>query len=232
MASPLPPALALFSSTPGTERARRRADFPLSLSTVPATFPRVSPPAHAPDPTADAALVARSAAGDEQAFGQLYRNFAPGLFSMVHTIVGDAEAEDVVQEAFVQMWKRAATYDPVRSSAFTWAVMIARHKAIDRLRARQRRDRGTETLTTEFNLVPLASEASSGSIAAAFADDRERVLSALTQLPDEQQSAIRLAFFGGLTHTAISEQLNTPLGTIKARIRRGLLALQALLQQR
>lgn len=179
----------------------------------------------------DAELMARVAAGDERAFSEIYRRFVPGLFSMVHEIVGESEAEDVLQEAFVQMWKRAASYDPTRSSVFTWAVMIARHKAIDRLRSRQRGDRGLEVITKEWKNLHDGSEADSGSTVAAQHDDRARVLAALAKIPAEQREAIQLAFFRGLTHTAISDELKTALGTVKARIRRGLLALQGLLDK-
>ncbi len=89
-------------------------------------------------------------AGDERAFTTFYDRFAPGLFSMIYAILHDQkESEDVLQEAFVQMWKRTATYDATRSSLFTWAVMIARHKAIDRLRSRQRQTRLSEAVANE-----------------------------------------------------------------------------------
>jgi len=171
---------------------------------------------------ADAQLMQLINRGDEEAFATFYDRFAPGLFSMIYAILRDQkESEDVLQEAFVQMWKRAATYDAQRSSLFTWAVMISRHKAIDRLRARQRQSRLVEAVAGEPNDAALPAGAGS--------DERERVRAALAQLGDTQREAIQLAFFGGLTQSQIAERLGAPLGTVKARIRRGLLALREML---
>lgn len=177
----------------------------------------------------DAELASQMSAGDEDEFAAFYDRFAPGLFSMIYAILHDQkESEDVLQEAFVQMWKRAATYDAARSSLFTWAVMISRHKAIDRLRARQRQSDLIENLAAKGEeLSGTAPE--SGAQALARNDDRERIQAALAQLGEEQREAINLAFFTGLTQTQISERLGAPLGTVKARIRRGLLALREVL---
>src|SRR5678815_3765725 len=96
----------------------------------------------------DAELGRRLSNGDEDAFAAFYDRFAPGLFSLIYGILHDQkESEDVLQEAFVQMWKRIATYDARRSSLFTWAVMISRHKAIDRLRLQRRQNRRAESTT-------------------------------------------------------------------------------------
>ena len=144
---------------------------------------------------------------------------------MIFQILKDQTAsEDVLQETFVQMWKRSETYDPERSNVFTWAVMIGRNKAIDRLRARQRRDRTNEAAIAEAKIVspavPQADELMGRS------DERERIRAALSGLPEAQQEAIRLAFFSGMTQAEIANRLQTPLGTVKARIRRGLIALR------
>lgn len=178
---------------------------------------------------ADAELVRQMTSGDVNAFTNFYDRFAPGLFSMIYAILRDqAESEDVLQEAFVQMWKRTATYDATRSSLFTWAVMISRHKAIDRLRSRQRHSRLAEAVGNEpedFTTAPV----DRADNLLARSDEREKVRAALSQLGAAQREAIDLAFFAGLTQTQISEKLGTPLGTVKARIRRGLLALRDVL---
>ena len=175
----------------------------------------------------DAELGRRMSNGDEDAFATFYDRFAPGLFSLIYGILRDQkESEDVLQEAFVQMWKRIATYDARRSSLFTWAVMISRHKAIDRLRTRQRQSRLNEAVAGETDAVPASGPADRADDALARSDERERVRAALAQLSEGQREAIDLAFFGGLTQTQISDRLGTPLGTVKARIRRGLLALR------
>jgi RNA polymerase sigma-70 factor (ECF subfamily) len=178
----------------------------------------------------DLNLVQRMSAGEEVAFAEFYNRFAPALFSMIYAIVRDQkESEDVLQEAFVQMWKRTRTYDPSRSSLFTWAVMISRHKAIDRLRSRSRQSRLAEAVANEPVDQTSSTPASRADSIIARSEERERVRAALAQLGDAQREAIDLAFFAGLTQTQISEKLGAPLGTIKARIRRGLLALRDVL---
>jgi RNA polymerase sigma-70 factor, ECF subfamily len=178
----------------------------------------------------DQTLVKRMNDGDDHAFATFYDRFAPGLFSMIFAILRDQkESEDVLQEAFVQMWKRAQTYDAARSSLFTWAVMISRHKAIDRLRSRQRQTRLAEAVAKEQTGEMISRPADRADNVLARSDDRDRVLAALGRLSDPQREALDLAFFSGLTQTEISEKLGAPLGTVKARIRRGLLALRDVL---
>ncbi len=179
---------------------------------------------------ADVLLVEQINTGDDQAFAIFYDRFAPGLFSMIYAILRDQkESEDVLQEAFIQMWKRTATYDASRSSLFTWSVMIARHKAIDRLRSRQRQSRLAEAVANEPEDFIATAPSERADNLLARNDDRERVRAALNQLGAAQREALDLAFFAGLTQTQISEKLGTPLGTVKARIRRGLMALREVL---
>lgn len=179
---------------------------------------------------ANTELMRRMVAGEEAAFASFYRRFSPGLFSMIYQILQDQkESEDILQEAFVQMWKKAATYDSSRSGLFTWAVMISRNKAIDRLRAGQRRFRTAEAAATELSIVPPESVKQADEMLDQ-SEERGRVRAALTKLPEGQREAIDLAFFGGMTQLEISSKLNAPLGTVKARIRRGLLALREVLE--
>ena len=181
---------------------------------------------------ADQELMRRVVAADEAAFSALYRRFAPGLYSMVYEILGDAkEAEDVVQESFVQMWKKASSYDPARSGAFTWAVMISRNRAVDRLRARQRRGRTLEAAAAESAAAPPEHSEQADQMLD-HAEERTRIRNALSRLPEAQRNAIDLAFFRGLTQAEISTKMGEPLGTIKARIRRGLIALRAFLESK
>ena len=169
-------------------------------------------------------------AADEVAFASFYRRFAPGLFSMVYEILHDQkEAEDVVQESFVQMWKKASTYDPKRSGLFTWAVMISRNRALDRLRSRQRRGRTLEAAAAESAAAPIELAAQADELLGEN-EERTRIRTALSHLPEAQRRAIDLAFYRGLTQAEISTQLGEPLGTIKARIRRGLVALRSFLE--
>ena len=175
---------------------------------------------------ADKALLQACLAGGEVAFAALYSRLAPCLFSTVFAIVrNQKDAEDVLQEAFVQMWKKAPTYDPQRANVFTWSLMIARRKAIDRVRAQQRRSRLGEAAALEHETA-LPDSPKPADELHSERDERARIRAALSQISDTQRVAIDLAFFGGLTQSEISARLGTPLGTVKARIRRGLLALR------
>ena len=178
----------------------------------------------------DRELMDRVVAGDELAFQDFYRRLSPGLFSMVYQILQDQkEAEDVLQEAFLQMWKKASTYDDKRSALFTWAVMISRNKAIDRLRGRQRRSRLVEEAASELSTSSADFESGSD-VLSSQSDERKRIRSALSALPALQREAIELAFFSDMTQAEVSAKLSEPLGTVKARIRRGLITLRDVLK--
>ncbi|MGA8660539.1 MAG: sigma-70 family RNA polymerase sigma factor [Chthoniobacterales bacterium] len=173
----------------------------------------------------NAELLKRVAASDERAFATLYERLAPALYGMAFRIMNDAgEAEEVLQEGFTYIWRRASAFDPARSSAFAWAVMIVRNKAIDKLRVRRRGERLRERVTNETDLPGASDEQSAHRPAL-----RERsalVRSALEQIAPDQRQALELAFFSGLTHVQIAEHLEAPLGTVKARIRRGLVKMR------
>lgn len=180
----------------------------------------------------DALLVERMKSGEEAAFALFYDRLAPSLFSVIYAILRDQkESEDVLQESFVQMWKRTATYDPTRSDLFTWAVMISRHKAIDRLRSRRRRSQLSGDLANDATNESLGASPDRADLALLKRDERERVRAALAQLSDAQRQALDLAFFSGLTQAQIAEKLETPLGTVKGRIRHGLIVLRGLLKE-
>ena len=205
------------------------AEQPTSFGHDP-TAPQAQPPSRSRRRIEEEAeLVREMKAGSEPAFATFYDRFAAGLFSMIYAIVSDQkESEDILQESFVQMWKKIAGYDPARSSLFTWAVMISRHKAIDRLRARQRQSLLVDAVTLEKDPA-AAAEVERGDDVLERRDERGRVRFALAQLSEAQREALDLAFFAGLTQPEIAEKLGAPLGTVKARIRRGLLALRELL---
>jgi RNA polymerase sigma-70 factor (ECF subfamily) len=178
----------------------------------------------------NADLVKLAANGDEAAFSILYSRLAPALYGMAFRMMNDAkEAEDVLQEGFTYIWRRADSYDPTRSSAYAWAVMIVRNKAIDKLRSRQRGERLREKVTSESELFAEQDDVSAQE--PLFRERNAKVREALTQLAPEQREAVRLSFFSGLTHEQIAERLGIPLGTIKARIRRGLIRLRDLFEE-
>jgi len=177
----------------------------------------------------DQEMIAQIGRRDQGAFSALYDRLSGPLYSLAFKMLGDAsDAQDALQEVFVQIWSRASTYDPEKSSVFSWAVLLTRSRAIDRLRARDRRLRVVVESTAE-NRVAEATDASTVESAADTAnkkDEAAHVRSLLNNLPEDQRQAIELAFFGHRTHHEIAAQLGQPLGTVKARIRRGLLKLR------
>ena len=179
---------------------------------------------------ADREMIARVGQGDQSAFSALYDRLSGPLYSLAIKMLGDAsDAQDALQEVFVQIWSRAGTYDPEKSSVFTWAVLLTRSRAIDRLRARDRRFRVVVASVPDEDKVAVATNASmveSAADTAEKSDEASRVRCVLNNLPLEQRQAIDLAFFNHLTHHEIAAQLGQPLGTVKARIRRGLLKLR------
>lgn len=173
-------------------------------------------------------LIERIARGDQAAFSALYDRISGPLFALAFEMLGDAsEAEDALQEVSLQIWRRAASYDAKRSNVFTWAVMMTRSKSIDRLRARGRRQRVVAGSLDEEGVRPeMVSEAGNAADTTARKDEGLRIRSALRILPNEQRQAIEMAFFSEMTHAEIAQQNGEPLGTVKARIRRGLLRLR------
>jgi RNA polymerase sigma-70 factor, ECF subfamily len=170
-------------------------------------------------------LIRQIAAGEEAALADLYELFAPMLFGLALRMMKDRkEAEDVLQEGFLYIWRKAVAYKPELSGPFSWTVRIVRNKAIDHLRSLRREQRFFERATVDFGHFSDVDERSAEE--PVFGEQRAIVRAALAQIPAEQRQAIELAFFDGLTHEEIAAQLDTPLGTIKARIRRGLIRLR------
>lgn len=173
-----------------------------------------------------ARLLAAIARGEKAALGGLYDSLSRPLYSLAYRILNDsAEAEDVVQDVFLQIWRKAGTFDTARGSVFGWAATLTRNRAIDRVRMRKRRTELLADSAPDLQPAPLSGDLDSG--ASLWLQEKAlAVRSALGQLAPDQQKAIELAFFSGLTQLQISAKLNEPLGTIKARIRRGLLKLK------
>jgi RNA polymerase sigma-70 factor, ECF subfamily len=179
--------------------------------------------------TVDQEIIARIGRRDQSAFSALYDRLSGPLYSLTVKMLGDpAEAQDALQDVFLQIWSRAGTYDPEQSSVFSWAVLLTRSRVIDRLRARGRRLRVVvdSTEDKEHGGGGDASTIDSAADTAEKSDEAARVRYVLNNLPSEQREAIEMAFFGDLTHHEIAARLGQPLGTVKARIRRGLLKLR------
>ena len=170
----------------------------------------------------DASLLARMAHRDPQALDTFYTRHARAVFSLALTMLGEhTRATDLTQEVFLLVWRSAGAYQPI-GSARAWLLRLTRNRAIDELRRDRRR------LASESTLPTQALHALPAPQALADAAERQAVRDALAALPAEQRDALFLAFFQGLSHQEIATCLRTPLGTIKARIRR---ALQTLRQQ-
>ena len=178
--------------------------------------------------TDDLALVRRMAAREEPALAELYDRFAPLLAAIARRILGPGpEAEEVLQESFLQAWLQADRYDATRSSVSTWLVLVARSRALDRLRSRRSRDRATTAADAE----PRARHESSAAEANVLhAERRRRVQEALAELPREQRQVLELAFYEGLSQTEIAGRTGAPLGTVKTRALLGMKKLRQTLR--
>jgi RNA polymerase sigma-70 factor (ECF subfamily) len=183
--------------------------------------------AQSPDQVrADAARLERVIARDSEALAELYDEHGRRLFGLILRILKDRdEAEEVLQEVFVQAWTRASTYDHGLGSPAGWLLGIARNRAIDRLRANSVRVRAVEAVPE-----PPPTESPEGR--AAVAERQRDVQQALDALPAEQRELIEQAYFLGFTHSELAARLSLPLGTVKTRIRRGLLSLRSQFETR
>lgn len=172
-------------------------------------------PSDSASPAADVALVRAVAAGEEAAVGELWDRYAPMLLGVARRVVQDPDdAEEVLQEVFLHVWNRADRYDPSRSSVSTWLALIARSRAIDRVRTRGVVDRTHAAVRHE----PEPAHASAEGAARVHHDERrKRVRAELATLPEEQRRVLELAFFGGMTQREIAEATGIPLGTVKTR---------------
>ena len=169
----------------------------------------------------DIQLMGRVADGDREAFSTLFERHAPLALGVLTRMLGRRdEAEEVLQEAFLQAWDRAGSYSPRRATPRGWLLVIARSRAIDRIRSRQARARREQAVSREASWNAEVEPVGTGRLEAG--ERAENVDRALTGLPDEQRRCIELAFFEGLTHSQIATSLNQPLGTVKSRILLGM----------
>ncbi|TJY69931.1 sigma-70 family RNA polymerase sigma factor [Arthrobacter sp. CAU 1506] len=168
-------------------------------------------------------LIRRVALGDEAAFEALYDAVAPTIFGLVRRVVRDpAQSEEVTQEVFVEVWQQAGRFDADRGKALSWILVIAHRRAVDRVRASQASaDRDLRQGVKEY-------QASYDDVAdtVELRLESERVAKALDTLTDNQREAIKLAYYGGHTHREVATMLHIPVGTVKTRIRDGMIRLR------
>jgi RNA polymerase sigma-70 factor (ECF subfamily) len=194
------------------------------MDAMPATPPGQNPAWGAARTGPDlAALLQASSRGDASAFAELYDATASRLYGLVLRVVRDpSQSEEVTQEAFLDIWRHSARFDPALGSPVSWMLTIAHRKAVDRVRSAQaateREDAyGTRSRERSFDVTAEEVERSL---------DAQRVRHALASLTETQRGAVELAYLGGYTHTEVASLLGVPLGTAKTRIRDGLIRLR------
>jgi RNA polymerase sigma-70 factor (ECF subfamily) len=170
-----------------------------------------------------AELLRQSARGDEQAFAALYDATSARVHGLVLRVVRDpAQAEEVAQEVFLQIWRTASRYDEDKGSALAWMMTLAHRRAVDRVRAAE----AVSRQDTSYYQSSQQVEHDSTAEAAEQSMEARRVRSALAELTDVQRQALELAYFGGYTHAEVAGMLDLPVGTAKTRIRDGLIRLR------
>jgi RNA polymerase sigma-70 factor, ECF subfamily len=168
-------------------------------------------------------LLSLVAAGDQRAFAQLYDLTAARVLGLVRRVLRDpAQSEEVAQEVFLEIWQNATKFDQGRGSAMTWIMTMTHRRAVDRVRSAQSsRDRDTKVgirdFTPDFDNVAESVEVTM---------EHERVKIAMGRLTDLQRQAVTLAYYGGYSHTEVAEMLHIPVGTIKTRLRDGMIRLR------
>ena len=175
------------------------------------------------DPTnpTDEELLTRIHREDHQALGVLYDRYARLVYSIgIHVLQDEGQAEEMTQDVFVSIWRRAGSYQSNRAKVSTWIGSVAHHRAIDIVRRRQRDAQLLAQLAADFLRSPLSVDGLE--VYAERSMERAQVRAALGDLPNEQREVLLLAYFRGLTHTEIAEALDQPLGTVKTRIRLGM----------
>lgn len=209
------------------------------------------------DPRHEAELLWRIAQGDQEAFAEFYDRLKRPIFSLALQMLGHPEeAEEVLQDVFLEVWRKAADYDPERSRPFSWVIIKTRSRALDRLRWRARRpDHLAVAPSAASSIHPAATGAAQADGTArpphavtaglpegeaapdghhhpqAEAERMEMLQAAFARLPERQRTPLHLAFYLGMTHPEIAARLRQPLGTVKAQIRRGLHRLRGVIEK-
>jgi RNA polymerase sigma-70 factor, ECF subfamily len=168
-------------------------------------------------------LLARVALGDRGAFGELYDQLAPRVLGLVRRLLKDfAQSEEVTQEIFLEVWQTATRYDQSRGGASTWILTMAHRRAVDRVRASQ----SSRMRDTRIGIRDFPTEYDSVSESVEISVEHERVAKALSRLTELQREAVTLAYYGGFSNSEVAEQLHVPLGTVKTRLRDGMIRLR------
>jgi len=180
----------------------------------------------------DRRLIRSIGAGSADALAGLYDRYASLVFGLAKRITGQTEdAEEVVQDVFAQVWKQATRYEGSRATVAGWIVMLARTRAIDRVRSRRARPDQAAAMDPD-GLPPMPASEPDPEQVALSAEDVRSVQGALQELADNQRSLVDLAYYEGLTHAEIAERTGVPLGTVKTRLRTAMMTMRATLASR
>ncbi len=186
--------------------------------------PWATGPAPGPEPAPSLAdLLGRVARGDESAFGEVYDQVAPSVYGLVRRVLRDpAQSEEVTQEVMVEVWRTACRYDARRGTPRAWLMTLAHRRAVDRVRSEQ------VGADREARAAAAEADRPYDEVAEEVTDrlERERVRRCLETLTELQEQSVRLAYYGGYTYREVARLLSTPLGTIKTRMRDGLIRLR------
>ncbi|TAM66165.1 MAG: sigma-70 family RNA polymerase sigma factor [Microbacteriaceae bacterium] len=174
-------------------------------------------------PTSTDELLLRVAKGDQAAFGELYDRLAPRVLGTIRRLLIDpAQSEEVAQEVFLEVWQSAARFEPNKGRAATWVLTMAKRRAIDRIRSAQ----ASRVRDVRVGIRDFCAEADEVAESVEIRIERERVGAAMEQLTDTQRQAISLAYDGEYTHSEIAQLLGIPIGTVKTRLRDGMIRLR------
>ncbi|WP_411698345.1 sigma-70 family RNA polymerase sigma factor [Conyzicola sp.] len=175
------------------------------------------------EPPTQNQLLARVAEGDQAAFAELYDQIAPRVLGLVRRLLRDhAQSEEVTQEIFLEIWQTATRYDPAKGGASTWIMTMAHRRAVDRVRASQAsRDRDTKIGIRDYD-----ADYDNVSDTVQTRIEHERVEKAMLRLTELQRQAVSLAYYGGYSHSEVANMLSVPIGTVKTRLRDGMIRLR------
>jgi len=180
-------------------------------------------------PPEEVDLLARIARRDQQALSELYDRYHRILFKIIVTIVKQTEeAEDVLQEVFTLIWNKAESFDKSKGSAYTWISTLGRNKALDRLRSRSHKQSKQTDYDPDFSILDQTESDIQTPLENTILGERSKLVHlALKEIPIDQQEVIRIAYFEGYSQSEIADRLKLPLGTVKTRMRQGMIKLEA-----
>ncbi len=179
------------------------------------------------DDTADAALLNEIANGNRHSFQEIHGRYSGLLYTTIHKVLNDTDdSEEVLQEVMYSLWRKANLYNHGRGRPVTWLVSMARNRAIDRLRSKQRQSKVKKAYASEVEVIPRVAKSAGGFEVVARRETCHAIRTAVLELTTVQREAIEKVYFDGLTQQEIADQLGEPLGTVKARVRRGLAKLR------